>query len=98
MTTIIWIIIYVAAINLIGFIIMGIDKAKARKHAWRISEATLFLVALVGGSIGTNLGMWLFRHKTKHWYFKWGMPLILIAQIGLLIFILYYPGLNISIM
>ena len=62
--------IYFAAMNLIGFALMGIDKYKAKKRAFRIPEATLFIVALIGGSIGSILGMDAFRHKTKHWYFQ----------------------------
>ena len=73
-------IIYFVIINLAGLIIMSVDKKRAIKKAWRIPEATLFLVALVGGSIGTIAGMYLFRHKTKHWYFVIGMPAILIIQ------------------
>lgn len=61
---------------------MGIDKSKAERHAWRISEKTLFLVSLLGGSTGTWAGMYIFRHKTKHWYFVVGMPAILIIQIA----------------
>lgn len=72
---------YVVIVNIIGFALMGIDKSKARRGAWRISEATLFLTAIVGGSIGCISGMQVFRHKTKHWYFKYGMPAILVAQI-----------------
>ena len=82
------IIIYLAAINLVGFTLMGVDKRRAVKGAWRISEAALFLAAVLGGSIGSILGMRVFRHKTKHWYFKYGMPAILLAQIALIIFIL----------
>ncbi len=70
---------------------MGIDKRKAVRHAFRIPEATLFSVALVGGSLGTTLGMFLFRHKTKHWYFKFGMPIILLLQIGLIAFLHFSP-------
>ena len=66
--------------NIAGLAVMGIDKSRAKRHVWRIPEATLFLVSLLGGSIGTWGGMYLFRHKTKHWYFVWGMPLILLAQ------------------
>lgn len=98
MKTVFWIAGYLAAINIIGFLIIGIDKAKAKKHAFRISEAALFFVAIIGGSLGSILGMYTFRHKTKHWYFKYGMPLILIIQIGLLIFLYKSPGVNISIM
>ena len=76
-----FLLIYIIIMNVVGFFIMGIDKRKAEKHAWRISEKTLFLVSLIGGSIGTLLGMYVFRHKTKHWYFVIGMPLILIIHI-----------------
>ena len=78
---------YYLVINLIGFAIMGIDKRKAIKGAYRIPEATLFCVALLGGSLGTTLGMNLFRHKTKHWYFVVGMPLIFFAQLALMVLI-----------
>ena len=65
---------------------MFLDKQKAKRGKWRISEKTLFLFAIIGGSLGSTLGMHLFRHKTKHWYFKLGMPLILIIQIILIIY------------
>ena len=81
------IVIYLLIINLIGFANMGIDKRKAIRHAYRISEKTLFLTALAGGSLGSILGMQLFRHKTKHWYFVFGMPLLLILQVLLLFFL-----------
>ena len=74
-------ILYLLVMNVIGFSLMGIDKSKARKRAWRIPESTLFLFALFGGSIGSIIGMYVFRHKTKHWYFVVGMPLILILQL-----------------
>ena len=74
-------IIYLILMNMIGLFLMGLDKSKAKRHAWRIPERTLFLASLLGGSIGTWAGMYLFRHKTKHWYFVVGMPLILILQI-----------------
>lgn len=67
---------------------MGMDKSKAKKGAWRIPEATLFLFAFLGGGIGTTLGMNFFRHKTKHWYFKFGMPIIAILEYGLLLYFL----------
>ena len=63
--------IYLIGINLAGFIIMGVDKKRAIRGAWRISEASLFFTALLGGSLGCILGMQHFRHKTKHWYFKY---------------------------
>lgn len=74
--------IYVVVINLIGLFMMRIDKWKAKKKAWRIPEKAFFIVSLIGGSIGTWGGMYMFRHKTKHWYFVIGMPLILILQIA----------------
>ena len=75
--------IYLAVMNILGFALMGIDKSRARKGKWRIRERTLFLFSLLGGSIGTLTGMYVFRHKTKHWYFVIGMPLILIIQLAL---------------
>ena len=82
---------YVVIVNLIGFALMGIDKHKAIKHAFRIPEATLFTIALIGGSIGSIAGMYVFRHKTRHWYFVYGMPAILILQIALVLFVLNGP-------
>ena len=79
--------IYLLLINLVGFFAMGIDKYKAKKNKWRIPEAVLFLFAFLWGSIGTTLGMHVFRHKTRHWYFKFGMPLILILQIALITYL-----------
>ena len=76
-------IFYLIIVNLIDFILMGVDKKKAIRGAWRIPEATLFLFALIGGSLGGILGMHFFHHKTKHWYFRWGMPAILAAQLAL---------------
>ena len=72
---------YLLIINLISLAVFGIDKQKARNHRWRISEKTLFLCAILGGSVGAILGMFMFRHKTKHWYFRVGLPLILLAQL-----------------
>lgn len=91
MNVIIWIIIYLAVVNLIGFIMMGMDKARARKRAWRIPEAHLFIVALIGGSIGSIIGMYLFHHKTRHWYFVYGMPVILIVQIMAVVALVLSP-------
>ena len=65
---------YIILINLVAFALMGIDKYKAKKKAWRIPEATLFLFAFFGGSLGSTIGMFLFHHKTRHWYFLYGMP------------------------
>lgn len=85
------ILIYLAAVNILGFALMGIDKAKARKHAWRIPEATLFFVAAIGGSIGSIAGMYTFRHKTKHLSFVIGMPAILIVQIAIVVLLILSP-------
>lgn len=85
------IIIYIGSINLLGLILMGIDKYKAKKRTFRIPEATLFTVAIFGGSLGTTLGMFLFRHKTRHWYFLYGMPLILIIQAAIIYFLYRSP-------
>ena len=81
------IITYVITINLIAFFLMGLDKWKARKRAWRIPEVTLFLFAIFGGSIGSILGMFLFHHKTRHWYFRAGFPLLFLFQAFLLFFL-----------
>ncbi len=91
MNVILLLIIYVFFINLIGFIIMGIDKKRAKKHAFRIPEAVLFVIAIIGGSIGSIVGMRLFHHKTRHWYFTYGIPAILILQIIIIIAIYNAP-------
>lgn len=80
--------IYFIIINIVGFVIMYIDKQKAKKHLWRISEATLFLIAAIGGSIGVLLGMQKFRHKTNHIKFTWGIPAIIFIQATILLQIL----------
>ena len=74
---------YLLAVNLVLFALMGIDKWKAINGKWRIPEKTLFGLAIAGGSIGGIAGMQLFRHKTKHASFKYGFPAILIAQLAL---------------
>ena len=79
--------VWLAVINLVTFAVYGIDKAKAKRGAWRIPEKTLFLLPLLGGSLGALLGMRVFHHKTKHWYFVWGVPLILLAQIALAVWL-----------
>lgn len=96
MSVIVWIILYLIVVNVIGFIMMGADKYRARRRSWRIPEAHLFLVAIIGGALGTTLGMYLFRHKTRHWYFAYGMPAILAVQI-ILIAVLYLSPLQITI-
>ena len=72
--------IYLIVINAVAFLMYGIDKEKARKGKWRIKEKDLILVAVIGGSIGAFLGMHFF-HKTRHWYFRYGIPVIMILQI-----------------
>lgn len=69
--------------NLIAFALYGIDKRRAKQGVWRISEYTLLLVALLGGSLGALLGMRYFHHKTRHRKFRYGVPLILLLQLGL---------------
>ena len=84
--------VYLLAMNLLAFVLMASDKKKAKSGAWRVPEKVLFLSAILGGSIGAIVGMQVFRHKTKHWYFKYGMPAILILQIVLAAFLWYYFG------
>ena len=79
--------VWLAAVNVVTFAVYGIDKAKAKRGAWRVPERTLFLLPLLGGSLGALLGMRVFHHKTKHWYFVWGIPLILLAQIALAVWL-----------
>ena len=85
-----YITIYLILVNLTGLIQMLVDKRKAAKGAWRIPEKTLFLIAILGGSIGSILGMYAFRHKTKHMKFVIGMPLILVLQIILTVVFLRF--------
>lgn len=82
------VLVYLAAINTITFSVYGIDKLKAKRAKWRISEATLLGLAVIGGSVGAWFGMKVFHHKTLHKKFRYGVPLILIAQIALLLLIL----------
>ena len=81
---------YCFAINITTLVLFGVDKLKAKKHWWRIPEATLLLFSLLGGSIGALCGMYLFRHKTQHKKFFIGVPFILIAQIALLVYLFYF--------
>ena len=82
-----WIIplgLYLLAANLAAFLLMGADKGRARRGGWRVPERTLFLPAVLGGALGGTLGMHIFHHKTRHWYFRWGYPLLLILQLAAL--------------
>ena len=78
---------YLIVINIVTFQVYGIDKWKAKQGSWRISEATLLILAVIGGSIGALLGMRVWHHKTMHKKFKYGHPLILLAQIATIYFI-----------
>lgn len=79
--------IYLAAVNLTALLLMGLDKGLARRHRRRIPEKTLFLPVLLGGGLGGTLGMRLFRHKTRHWYFRYGFPLLLALQLMLAVWL-----------
>ena len=81
--------LYLLLINAVGFALMLIDKWKAKHNRWRIKEATLMTVAALGGSVGSLLGMYTVRHKTKHLKFTVGIPLILVAQIALSIYLIW---------
>lgn len=78
-----WLALWVLFWSILDYVLMGVDKWKAKRERWRVPEKTFFLVAVLGGSLGAILGMYAFHHKTRHWYFKWGLPAILIAQIAL---------------
>ena len=75
---------YIVVINLVSFMMFGIDKYKARRGQWRISEATLLAVAAIGGSIGVWMGMKVWHHKTLHSKFRYGVPIILLVHIALM--------------
>ena len=82
--------IYLLVVNLWAFALMGIDKRRAKKDVWRVKEKTLFLPVLLGGGVGGILGMKMFRHKTKHWYFRFGFPAILILELAGVGFLCWY--------
>ena len=83
-------IVVFAVMSLIGFASMGIDKKKAQEGKWRTKEATLFAIAILFGGVGSTLGMWIFRHKTKHWYFAVSFPIFAIIDIAALAAGLYF--------
>lgn len=91
METLFWLIAYVFLVNIIAFIMMGIDKRKAIKREWRVPEATLFILAIIGGSLGSILGMYTFHHKTRHLSFTIGMPAILVIQVILIVILCLLP-------
>ena len=80
--------IYLAAVNVVTFFMYGIDKLKAKRSKWRISEATLLWMAVIGGSIGAWLGIKIWHHKTMHKKFKYGVPAIIILQIAAIVYII----------
>ena len=80
-----WLLLWILVWNGIAFVLMGLDKGRAKGQKWRIPEKVLFLSAALGGSTGAMLGMSFFRHKTRHWSFRLGMPAILAVQIVLLL-------------
>ena len=84
---------WLIAWSLAAFITMGADKRRAKQGLRRVPEKTLFLLAIVGGALGAFLGMHVFHHKTKHWYFRLGFPLLVLAWAGLLAWLHFGPGL-----
>lgn len=82
-----YLIIYLIVINIITFIVYGIDKGAAKAHKRRVRISTLLLLAAIGGSLGAFLGMFIFRHKTKKWYFVLPVPLMLLCQSVLIVVI-----------
>ena len=85
-----YVFLWLAAVNIAAFCLMGEDKRRSKRGGWRISERTLFLSAALGGSMGAIAGMRFYHHKTKHWYFVLGMPLILLIQAALAGLYWYY--------
>ncbi len=81
------VLLFLLVMNMAAFALMAIDKKKAKSGAWRIPEKTLFLVTALFGGLGGTLGMFLCRHKTKHWYFRLGFPLLLLVQVILLVWV-----------
>lgn len=81
---------YFITVNVLGLVLFGIDKWKAKHDKWRISEATLLSVTVIGGSIGAWVGMKVWHHKTMHKKFKYGIPLVMVLQFALLLFTLYW--------
>lgn len=86
------ILIYLAILSLLAFCMMGLDKWKAKKNRWRISEKTLLLTAALGGSLGGCIGMQVFHHKTRHWYFRYGLPAMVFLHAALLAAFVYWDA------
>lgn len=85
-----YLVIYLIVINILTFIVYGIDKAAAKAHKRRVRISTLLLLAAIGGSLGALLGMSIFRHKTKKWYFVFPVPLMLVAQAVIIVIVYYF--------
>lgn len=77
-----FLLLWCLALSLADFVLMAADKRRAKRGAWRVPEKWFFLLALAGGAPGAILGMWTFRHKTRHWYFRYGLPGILLLQLA----------------
>ena len=82
-----YIILEMLLMSIVLFVVMGLDKYKAKTGRWRVAERTLFLMALLGGALGGVVGMRVFHHKTKHWYFRYGFPALLIVQTALVVWL-----------
>ena len=91
MDVVLFLISYIITVNIVGFALMGLDKWKAVRRNWRIPESTLFIIAIIGGSVGSIIGMYTFHHKTRRWLFAYGMPAILVVQIIIFILIMNSP-------
>lgn len=87
-----YVLVYIFLLSLVGFVLMGVDKWKAKRNRWRVPERTIFLIAGLGGAIGATLGMHAFHHKTRHWYFKFGLPALMMLQIALLAAFIYWDA------
>ncbi|WAA11642.1 DUF1294 domain-containing protein [Fervidibacillus halotolerans] len=81
------ILVVIILMNIFGFIVMGMDKRRAKRQKWRISERTIWLTALLGGALGITIGMYVFRHKTKHLSFKLGLPFLIVAQFACFLYL-----------
>lgn len=79
--------VWLAGVNVVTFILYGVDKSRAKKGRWRIPEKTLLLLPLLGGSVGGILGMAAFHHKTRHWYFRIGLPAMFLLQAALAVYL-----------
>ena len=82
------VLVYLVLVNVVAFAVYGADKRRAKKAKRRVPEKTLFLLAIIGGGVGAFAGMRIFRHKTRHWYFVWGIPAIMVIQIALAVWLM----------